>query len=136
MLMLLAMASCKDDKDDANAVKPSAQPGFYFAENGSATQVKTDDAWANGAYNSIIAQSSNATVIEINAKSLAAGTYSLSDRYAFTYIKGGNWEGTAGTLIITKNQDGKLSGTFEATAGSGVAGVTSVKGSFTDIPVK
>lgn len=137
LFVLLVLAACQEDKNDpAPNPNPTAAQGFFYAENGSATLVKTDDAWANAQYNSIIAQQSGATVVEINLKSLAEGTYSLTDRYAFTYVKGGNWEATAGSLVITKNKDGKLSGTFEATAGSGVTGVNTVKGSFTDIPIK
>lgn len=135
LFVLLALAACKEAKNDP-APNPTVEQGFFYAENSSITQIKTDDTWANAQYHSIIAQQSGATVVEINLKSLAEGTYSLTDRYAFTYVKGGHWEATAGSLVITKNKDGKLSGTFEATAGSGVTGINAVKGSFTDISIK
>ncbi|MGN0003607.1 MAG: hypothetical protein ACI35V_09240 [Sphingobacterium composti] len=47
-----------------------------------------------------------------------------------------HWEATAGTLTISKNDGSKISGTYEATAGTGVTGVNTVKGNFTDIPLK
>jgi len=38
-------------------------------------------------------------------------------------------------LQITKNDGSKISGTYEATAGTGVTGVSVVKGNFADIPL-
>jgi hypothetical protein len=62
--------------------------------------------------------------------------YSLATQYAFTYVKdGGHWEATAGSVTITKNENNKISGNYEATAGAGVSGITSMKGTFTDVPV-
>ena len=134
--MPLLFISCNsDDNGDSNNDGSPPQNGFFYAENGETNLTKADNAWVNGDYNSIIAQNGGNTVVEIVLANLAEGTYDLSVPYAFTYVKGGLWEASAGTLTITKNAGGKLSGTFDATAGSGVSGVNSVKGKFDNIPI-
>jgi PBP1b-binding outer membrane lipoprotein LpoB len=129
------LISCSSD-DSSEAEQPQqTEQGFFYEENGTTPFLKADDTWVNGDYNSIIAQKQGSTVIEIVLTDLEEGTYDLSAPYAFTYVKGGYWEASAGTLTITKNEGNKLSGTFEATAGSGVTGVNSVEGEFHEIPI-
>lgn len=132
----LIFISCKPNVEDPEENKSNAQIGFFYAENGSSNFTKADDAVANKQYKTIIAKKNNQTIVEIVLTDLKAGTYSLSTKYAFTYVKDGkHWEATSGTLQISKNDGSKISGTFEATAGTGVTGVNSVKGNFTDIPL-
>lgn len=111
--------------------------GFFYAENNTSTLTKADDAVANKQFNTLIAKKNNQTVIEINLNDFKIATHSLSTKYAFTYVKDNkHWEATAGTLTISKNDGAKISGTYEATAGAGVSAVATVKGNFTDIPLK
>lgn len=133
---MVLLFSCSSDDSSSPSGQTTAEQGFFYNENGITPLLKADDAWVNGSYKSIIAQNNNATIVEIVLTDLAEGTYDLSLPYAFTYVKGGHWEASSGTLTITKNENNKLSGTFEATAGSGVAGVDSVKGEFNDLPIQ
>lgn len=130
-------SSCEPNVEDPEENNTNTQIGFFYAENGSSNMTKADDAVANKQYNTLIAKKNNQTVIEINLSDFKTGTHSLSSKYAFTYVKDGkHWEATAGSLQITKNDGSKISGTYEATAGTGVTGVSVVKGNFTDIPLK
>lgn len=134
LAVAILFASCSKDDEP---LSPTSETGFFYGENGTSTLTKADEAQANGQYKTIIAKKSNSTVVEIVLTDLKAGTYPLSTKYAFTYVKDGkHWESTAGTLTITKNDGSKLSGTFKATAGAGVSGVNTVEGKFNDIPVK
>src|SRR5690606_10362589 len=128
----MVLFSCSSDDGDSSSGQ-STEQGFFYNENQINPLLKADNAWVNGDYNSIIVQNDGATIIEIVLTDLEVGAYDLSALYAFTYVKGGHWVASAGTLTITKNENNKLSGTFEATAGSGVSGVNSVEGEFNDI---
>jgi hypothetical protein len=129
--------SCCKEKVEGPEDNTATGAGFFYAENNSNTLTKADEAVANKQYNTLIAKKNNQTIIEINLTDFKTGTHSLSSKYAFTYVKDGkHWEATAGSLQITKNDGSKISGTYEATAGTGVTGVSVVKGNFTDIPLK
>lgn len=137
LVSAIIFTSCtSNDDDDNNNGGQTVEAGFFYGENGTTTLTKAENAWANGQFNSIIAQNNGATIVEINLSGLTTGTYDLSGQYAFSYVSNGAiWESSAGTLTITKNESGKLSGTFNATAGSGVSGINSVSGKFNDIPI-
>src|SRR5690606_12683132 len=125
-----------NNNNNNNNNDPTVELGFYYAENGNATHSKADDAVANKQYKTIIAKVNNATIIEFVVTDLAVGTYPLTAKYAFTYVKdNAHWEATNGTLHITKNDGATISGTYEATAESGVPNVNSVKGYFNEIPL-
>lgn len=135
LLLTGILFSCKKE-ENTNANNTTDQAGFYYAENGSSSQTKAENAYANKQYKTIIAQMQSKTVVEIVLDNLQTGTYSLAKKYAFTYVKEGSyWESSAGTLTITKNDGAKVSGTFEATAGTGVTGVNNISGKFIDIPI-
>lgn len=137
LILAVAISFISCSKDDGKTVSPLSETGFFYGENGISTLTKADEAQANGQYKTIISKKDNSTVIEIVLPDFATGTYSLAEKYAFTYVKDGNhWESTEGTLTITKNDGSKLSGTFKTTAGSGVSGVNTVEGKFNDIPLK
>jgi hypothetical protein len=137
LALSITTTSCSNDDDDNNNGGGSTTAaGFYYGENGVTPFTKADEAVANTQYKTIIAKNGGATVVEMVLPSLATGTYSLATQYAFTYVKdGGHWEATAGSVTITKNENNKISGNYEATAGAGVSGITSMKGTFTDVPV-
>lgn len=135
----LIATSCKKDKDiqtKSNDTSTPTEAGFYYGENGTSALIQAEDATANQQYKTIIARNNNTVVVEIVLTDLQPGTYSLAGTYAFTYVKNNqHWTSTSGSLTITKNENSKISGTYEATAGTGVSGVQSVKGKFIDIPV-
>ena len=136
-LWAITLTSCEVTEDENPQESSTTQAGFFYGENSTTTLTKADDAQVNKGSTTIIATKNNKTVVEINLTDIKAGTYSLSAKYAFTYVKDGkHWEATAGTLQITKNDGSKISGTYEATAGAGVPAVTAVKGNFTDVPLK
>lgn len=140
VLVSVCFASCSSDDNgggEPNEPNPPApQTGFFYAENGATTMQTVDHPYANATYKSIFAQQGGSTVVEINLSSLDAGTYAIGSSNAFTYLKaGGMWIASAGSVTITENAGGKLTGTFEMTAGSGITGVDSVEGTFTDITV-
>ena len=135
--LVMMTAACQKDETTTDTNTTTSDNGFFYAENGTATSIKADEAKANQQYKTIIATKNKQTVVEINLSDFKVGTYSLASKYAFTYVKDNNhWEATAGNLKISKNENGKISGTYDATAGAGVTGVTSVKGKFTDIEIK
>ena len=135
---LLILACKKKDNTTNNSNANNAQTtGFYYAENGNVNYTKADSAFANRQFKTIIAQVNGATVVEFVVPDLTVGDYALNTRYAFTYVKdNSHWEATAGTLKITANDGQKISGTYEATSGSGVSGVNKVSGYFNDVPLK
>lgn len=136
-VFIFSLSSCSKEEATEPEGSKSTESGFFYAENSASAMIKADEATANKQHKTIIAKKSGATVVEIVLTDLKAGTYDLSARYAFTYVKSAVfWEASAGTLTITKNDGSKLSGTFKATAGSGVQGVTTVEGKFTDIEIK
>ena len=133
----LLFTCCEPRVEEVEDNNSNTQSGFFYAENGATTLTKAESAEANKQYKTIIAKKDNQTIVEIVLTDLKAGTYSLSAKYAFNYVKDGkHWEATAGSLTISKNDGNKISGTYEATAGAGVTGVNTVKGNFTDITVK
>lgn len=136
LVFAILLSSCNKD-DDNNIEDTPSETGFFYGENGTTTLTKADEAQANKDYKTIIAKKDNNTIVEIVLTDLKPGTYDLSAKYAFTYVKNNqHWEASAGTLTITKNDGNKISGTFKATAGAGVSGVNSVEGKFNDIPLK
>lgn len=135
----LFVTSCKKEDDiqpKSNDTSSPTEAGFYYGENENSSLTKADEATASQQYKTIIAKKNNATVVEIVLTDLQPGTYSLAGTYAFTYVKNNqHWTSTSGSLTVTKNENSKISGTYVATAGTGVSGVQSVNGKFIDIPV-
>lgn len=138
LLVSSVLVSCRKDDDNNNGGNGNTtQDGFFYAENGG-SQIKLDNPFVNGAYNTIIAQSGTTTVMEMNLSALTAGTYTMSGSNAFTYIKSGassHWTATGGSVVITSNSGGKLTGTFDV-QGSGITGINRISGAFTNIIIK
>lgn len=139
LFSVLTISCSKNDDDPIIPIAPVQVDGFYYAENGSSTTTKAASAQVNGAFDTIIAKdASNVTLCEINLTALTAGTYTIDNtNNAFAFVRNGvgTFIGSAGTVTITSNSGGKLSGSFNCTAGSGVAGLTSVSGTFTNLPI-
>jgi len=79
------------------------------------------------------ATATSGTVFEFNLSGLSPATYPVNATNAF-YFNGNTATPATGEVVITANANGKASGTFKATWTTGT--VTSVYGTFTDIPVK
>lgn len=140
LLITFSVISCsKNDDTPITPVVPTSSNGFKYSENGATTKISLPNPFVNGSFNTIIAQNaSNETIFEINLTSVAVGTYTIDNTNNYlTYVKSGvgNFIGSAGTVVITANANNKLTGTFNATAGSGATGVNSVSGSFTNIVI-
>lgn len=135
-LVSLFLISCDPDDDNQNTNTPAAA-GFTWRENDANAEVKTaGSSEVRTQYKSIFAFSgataTSGTLFEINLTDIATGTYAIGGSNAF-YFNGNTATPTSGEVIITSNSNGKASGTFKAFWGSGT--ITSVYGTFTDIPV-
>ncbi len=130
--------------------------GFTYSVNNSTTILKPDSAVASSSDNAIVIYANKGIQqMTIYLSALSVGTYiipeksiivgqqktvakSVAPTFRFYYYPTrGYFEGTKGTLIITKSADNKLSGTFDITAGNDESNpkVTSVKGAFINIPI-
>lgn len=133
-VIFTSIIACK--KDEESNLSTSDEVGFYFAENGSKDFVKADEAISDKKYNKIFAKKGS-DALEFILTDLKVGTYSLTPQYAFDYLKDGKiWSASEGTLEITSNDGNKISGTFEATAGSGNSSISKVEGRFKDIDIQ
>lgn len=136
--VLLNVSCSKDDSSSSGGGASGATNGFFYGENGAAATQTVDTPYASDPFSSIFAVNSGSTVIEMNLSDIAVGSYTIGGANAFTYIKPGQsnfFIGSAGTVVISANAAGKLTGTFSITAGSGITGVTSVSGRFTNIVI-
>ncbi len=129
----LVLPSCKKDSNNGGS---GGSGGFTYKEN-NGPEMQMQVVEARTQYNTIMATTTSADPgIEINLTSLNAGDYTIGGTNGVYYLKGGGmWSASGGTVKITSNANGKLSGTF-VSQGSGIAGITSLSGSFTDIEIK
>jgi hypothetical protein len=102
--------------------------------------ISVSTPYASNQYKSIFGVDNSNTIIEINLTSIAQGTYTIDNSTNFfSYLKPGSsgiWSGTTGTVTITSNANNKLSGSFSMSAGSGINGVNTVNGTFTNITIQ
>jgi hypothetical protein len=136
--VLLNVSCSKDDSSSSGGGASGAANGLFYGENGAAASQTVDTPYASDTFNSVFAVNSGSTVIEMNLSDIAVGSYAIDATNAFTYIKPGQsnfFIGSAGTIVITANASGKLTGTFSITAGSGIVGVNSVSGTFKNIVI-
>ncbi|MBS1549418.1 MAG: hypothetical protein JSS94_06050 [Bacteroidetes bacterium] len=141
-IVLLCTSSCSSSSDDTPiGVSPQNQTGFVWHENTpTATAKNAGSAELRTLYKSIFAfqgsTTTSGTLFEINLTGTSPATYDLATSGNAFYFSGFPSSGTiTGKVIITKNESGKASGTFEASS-SGSGAITKVYGSFTDIPVQ
>ncbi len=108
-----------------------ATSGFTWTENGNATVQTATTASFNAGYNTLMVPNA----FEINLSGSTAATYALNANNVITYTKTNPFFiPTTGSVIITSNTNGKISGTFTG-AGAATGGITSVSGTFTDVTV-
>lgn len=136
MVLLLVFASCSND--DPATVVPVTAPtanGFTWSKNGSGTIETAAAASFSTQYKTLIAKdASGATIFEINLDGTTAATYTVGVNNAITFT-GVNpyFVATGGSVIMTSNANGKMSGTFQATGST--SGITVIDGTFTNIEV-
>ena len=136
-LVTLLMTGCERDSEPESTTLPSSA-GFTWRENSTTAPLKTaGSSEVRTQYKSIFAftgaTATSGTVFEFNLSGLSPATYPVNTTNAF-YFNGNTATPATGEVVITANANGKASGTFNATWTSG--NVTSVHGTFTDIPVK
>lgn len=135
------LMSChrNDDEGNSTPTTPAAADGFFYSENGASAQTKMDKADVYAAYNTINANSGSGSgmkICEINLSGLAAGTYAINSSNHFSFVVSGSttWTATGGSVVITSNANGKLSGTFDV-QGSG-SSVNRYSGTFTNLVIQ
>lgn len=134
--ILFLTTACRSSSDDPQTPQPQ-NSGFFWHENSPGADMKTaGSSEVRTQYNSIFAfngaTATSGTVFEINLTAVTPGTYTIGGGNSF-YFNGNTATPSGGQVIITSNAGGKASGSFTATWTSGT--ITSVYGTFTDIPV-
>jgi hypothetical protein len=141
LFLSIFFVSCKKDSDESRITTTNASDGFRWKENSSTTFLTVNNPYASQQFKTIFATRTGAgagTIFEINLTSIAVGTYNFtaSGTNAFYYnnnATGGAFNAVSGSVIITANDNNKLTGTFSVT-GTG-NGVTSVTGEFVNITI-
>lgn len=138
-IVVTSLFSCNNDETVSSPPPPPPidAPYFTYAEGGGTIMNITNPS-ATLASSTIFARTGSDTEIEINLFSLAIGVYTVNDTNHFTYYKPGTsiiWTGYTGTIIITANSDGKLSGSFDINSGTGSPMINSVSGNFENIAI-
>ena len=137
MVLAVLFISCDRNEDDGTKTATSSTAGFTWRENSTTAPVKTaGSSEVRTQYKSIFAftgtTATSGTLFEFNLTGVSPATYTVGSSNAF-YFSGNTATPASGEVVITSNANGKASGTFKATWSSGT--ITSVYGTFTDIPV-
>jgi hypothetical protein len=117
---------------------PPALAQFFYKEGGAFGYSTVSNPYAKANTKRIFAINSGFTVIEIQLSSLAVGTYTINSLNKFFYKKPTTtktWQAIKGTVTISFNAAGLLSGTYNMTSGTGIASVNSVSGYFETLPI-
>lgn len=138
MVLAVLFISCDRNEDDGTNTATSSTAGFTWRENSTTAPVKTaGSSEVRTQYKSIFAftgtTATSGTLFEFNLTGVSPATYTIGGSNAF-YFSGNTATPASGEVVITSNANGKASGTFKATWSNGT--ITSVYGTFTDIPVK
>jgi hypothetical protein len=138
-LFFVTIISCKKKEEESCSSCPvggGTEPtGFYFAKNSGGT-IKADSAYFYPSTKTIIAYyqgMTNRVIIKTSAQ--AVGVYGFTTTAnTCKYIEPlGIYNATNGSINITANASGKMSGNFTS-GGGGVA--TAISGNFKDITQK
>lgn len=135
--LVLAFFSCSSDDsgDDTNPIEePIAETGgFKWKENGGSF-IEADSAFFASQWNTIKVYKED-RFIEINLTASITGTYPIGTSNALSMLVNNDvYIAGAGSLVVSENASGKMSGTFTST-GTG-AGITALEGVFDDIEVR
>lgn len=137
VLFTMVLASCSnDDASDTNNNNPTS--GFVWRENLVDAPINyANSAYFTAAFNTLIAKdANNVTLFEINLTAASPGTYAIDNSSVFFAYTGVDpmYVATGGQVVITTNDSGKISGTFEAFRTG--TGLTRIYGSFTDVVIQ
>ena len=136
MLFAMTFTACSNDDDQPTIpVVPVTADGFTWKENGTETVHSAASASFSTTYKTLIAKdASNATLFEINLSGTTPATYSVDASNAITYTGVSPYfTATGGSVIITTNANGKMTGSLRAVGNSG--GITMINGTFKNITV-
>ncbi len=131
-ISIFSIIACSEEK--TTDIIPSTS-GFIWVDN-AGNSITADSSYYVEQYKTIKAfKGGIQKLIEINLTAGSAGTYVIGTNNAFSYLTGQDlYLAATGSVIITANANSKMSGTF-TTAGTG-ASITSISGTFNDIPVR
>ncbi len=132
---LFFFTSCSNDDSGEPNNNPTVTDGFTWTENGGGTEMTTTNAQFSTQYKTFMVKDANDVLLfEINLDGTTAATYTWGNGNALTYTAVNPWFiATSGSLVITSNTAGKVSGTFNGAATGGTT--TSVEGTFTNVVV-
>lgn len=135
LFMLASLTSCNND--ETSSPPPPGLAEFLYAEGGGATTTVPNPS-ANASTNTIFARNDATTIIEMNLSTLVIGAYPINATNRFTYYKPGTaivWTGFTGTIYITANEFGKISGYFDINSGNGSPTINQVNGTFSNVTI-
>ena len=135
LLFVMTFTSCSSDDDQPTIPVVPVADGFTWKENGTATVHTAASASFSTNFKTLIAKdASNATLFEINLSGTTPATYAVDASNAITYTGvSPYYTATGGSVIITTNAAGKMTGTFRSVGNSG--GITAINGTFKNIAV-
>jgi hypothetical protein len=99
---------------------------------------EVSNPYATAGVNKIFGNNASVNVVEITLQNLAIGVYTIGERNQFKYTRPGTtsvWTAISGTVTILENENNKISGSFDLTAGNSDLGINSVSGSFKRVTV-
>lgn len=150
-LATISFSSCSNDDDAIQAaLNPSENtitskpppPGLAvltYREGGVLVGSTVSNPFAKAASQTIFGVNGSADVIEIRLTSLVVGVYTIGGSNKFFYKKPSTtktWTALSGTVTITSNGSGLLSGHYNMSSGTGIPSVNSVSGTFDSIPIQ
>jgi len=148
LFMSASLFSCSSDavvenennSSNSHLLKPPPPglPGLYYRENIVIPYSVTSDAFAKNISKIIYGVDSSYNTIEIRLSSFNVGTYNLNNTNLFFYKKIGtntSWKAHKGTITITSNSFGMLTGTYIMYYGAGDPTINSINGYFEMIPI-
>lgn len=133
-IAITSLTSCDDDDEVPAIVEPTI---FNYAEGGNPF-TEVSNPYATAATNKIFGNNATVNVVEITLQHLAVGVYTIGGSNQFKYTRPGTtsvWTAISGTVIILENENNKISGSFDLTAGNSDLGINSVSGSFKRVTV-
>lgn len=130
-LLTFSIISCdRDDDTPTPVIEPAI---FEYAEGGAPSRSTVTNPFADASSKKIFGNNAAVNAVEINLTSLAVGIYTIVSGNSFKYTRPGQpsvWTAISGTVTILENDESKISGSFDLTAGDSDLGINSVSGSF------
>lgn len=133
-IAVTSLLSCDDDDEVPAIIEPTI---FNYSEGGN-TFAEVSNPYATAGANKIFGNNASVNVVEITLQNLAVGVYTIGETNQFKYTRPGTtsvWTAISGTVTILENENNKISGSFDLTAGNSDLGINSVSGSFKRVTV-